>query len=75
MPERSVYLGAKRCYINTLPFLPSLLAAVASNKTLVTPVDSLATGFDLEAYRRWQQWIAAVQGTNTWSQDTVFTWP
>jgi len=40
-----------------------LLAAVAA-KTLATPVDSLVTGFNLEAYQRWQ--MAAVPGTTVY---------
>jgi len=40
-----------------------LLAAVAA-KTLVTPVDSLATGFNLEAYQRRR--MAAVPGTTVY---------
>ena len=58
----SVCVNMNSSYIKSFA-VDKLLAAVAGAKTLATPVDSLETGFDLEAYRRRQ--MAAVLGATS----------
>jgi len=52
---------------------PSYIKSFAGGgaKTLATPIDSLATGFDLGAYRRRRRRMAAVPGTRPRTAQTL----